>query len=115
MKKRLVIAAFAAGASLGLMMQPAAAKGDIAAGKEKSALCVACHAEDGSSPQPAFPRIGGQYASYLERALLDYKSGVRQNPIMTGIVAQLTEEDMANLAAYFASQKGPLGTVNYDD
>ena len=107
MKRSIMIAA---AASVMAFTQPALAKGDVAAGKEKSALCVACHAEDGNSPSPQFPRIGGQHASYLLQSLMDYKTGARKNPIMLGIVSQLTEEDMENLAAYFASQKGPLTT-----
>ena len=109
MMRSIVMAA--ATASIFLFGPAAHAAGDIAAGKEKSALCVACHAEDGNSPSTQFPIIAGQHASYLEQALLDYKNGKRNNPIMLGIVAQLSEEDMANLAAYFASQKGPLSTV----
>ena len=95
--------------------QSATAAGDIAAGKEKSALCVACHADDGNSPSAQFPRIGGQYASYLEHALNAYKNGERKNPIMLGIVSQLSKEDMANLAAFYASQKSPLRTPDLDD
>ena len=107
MKRSISIAL--AGTVLALA-QSATAAGDFAAGKEKSALCVACHAEDGNSPSAQFPIIAGQHASYLERALLDYKSGARKNPIMLGIVAQLSEDDIGNLAAYFSRQKGPLTT-----
>ncbi len=102
---------FTVAASLVAISQPCLAKGDIAAGKQKAALCIACHGEDGSSPAPQFPRIGGQYADYLKKSLEDYKSGARKNPIMLGIASQLSEEDMENLAAYFASQKGPLTTL----
>ena len=84
----------------------AAAAGDIAAGKEKSALCVSCHGADGNSTDPQFPRLAGQHANYLERALMDYRSGARKNPIMAGFAGGLKDEDIANLAAYFSSQTG---------
>ena len=89
----------------------AANAADIAAGKEKSAMCVACHGADGNSTDPQYPRLAGQHANYLERALLDYRSGDRKNPIMAGFVAGLTDEDIANLAAYFASQPGVVTPV----
>ena len=107
MKRSVLIAAAAAALTMG---QYAAAAGDAAAGEEKSAVCVACHGNDGNSPSAQFPRIGGQHASYLERALIDYKSGARQNAIMAGIVTQLSKQDMADLAAYYAKQAGPLHT-----
>ena len=80
--------------------------GDPAAGKEKSQVCQACHGTDGNSPAPNFPKLAGQYQDYLLRSLLDYKSGARKNPIMSGQVAALSEQDMKDLAAYYASQKG---------
>ena len=82
------------------------AGGSVAAGKEKSKTCVACHGEDGMSPNTQFPVIAGQYKDYLFNALTDYKSGQRKNPIMTGIVAALSEQDMHDLAAYYASLDG---------
>lgn len=84
---------------------------DIAAGKEKSATCVACHGADGNSTDPQYPRLAGQHASYLERALLDYRSGDRKNPIMAGFAAGLSDADIADLAAYFASQSGLITPV----
>jgi cytochrome c553 len=80
--------------------------GDPAAGKEKSQPCQACHGADGNSSTPTFPKLAGQYQNYLLRALMDYKSGARKNPIMSAQVAALSEQDMKDLAAYFASQKG---------
>ncbi len=82
------------------------AAGDIATGKTKSAVCASCHGPDGNSPQPNFPIIAGQYQDYIVRALKDYKSGERENAIMKGFVANLSEQDMKDLAAYFYSQKG---------
>lgn len=82
--------------------------GDPAAGKEKSAVCAACHGPDGNSPSPEFPRIGGQYEDYLYHALLAYKAGRRKNPIMAAQVENLSPADFGDLAAYFASQPGVL-------
>ncbi|WP_374337666.1 cytochrome c [Methyloversatilis sp.] len=84
--------------------------GDAAKGKEKSAACAACHGADGNSPAPAFPRIGGQHEDYLLQALQQYKKGSRKNAIMAAQVGALSNSDMADLAAYFASQAGPLVT-----
>ena len=82
------------------------ASGDIVAGKEKSTACAACHGVDGVSASPMFPTIAGQHADYMVHALKGYKSGQRNNPVMQGSVASLTDEDMVNLAVYFASQTG---------
>ncbi|MCB1734190.1 MAG: cytochrome c [Gammaproteobacteria bacterium] len=85
----------------------ALAVGDAAAGKTKSATCAGCHGADGNSAAGAgFPRLAGQYPDYLVQALKAYKSGERKNPIMSGFAAGLTDADINDLAAYFASQKG---------
>jgi cytochrome c553 len=91
------------------------AAGDIDAGKTKSAPCAVCHGADGNSPTTAFPILAGQYQDYLMRAMEDYQTGKRINPIMTGFAAPLTEQDRADLAAYFSSQKSSLYTVEYSD
>lgn len=96
-------------AALAVVLAAAAqAGGDPAAGKEKAAPCYACHGETGVSPQPIYPHIGGQYEDYLLHALQAYKSGERNNAIMTGMVAALSDQDMKDLAAYFASLDGVL-------
>jgi len=80
---------------------------DIEAGKKKAAeVCAACHGPDGNSPAPAFPKLAGQHASYLAKTLNEYKSGTRQDPVMAGMAAALSKEDIENVAAYFATQKG---------
>lgn len=84
----------------------AAHAGDVEAGKQKAQVCASCHGADGNSASGQFPRLAGQHADYLAKALADYKSGERNNPIMKGFVANLTEADMEDLAAYFAKQKG---------
>ena len=91
---------------------PAFAAGDAAAGKQKSQACAACHGADGNAPTgPDFPRLAGQHYDYLLKALRDYKSGARKNPIMGGQVGGLSTQDMADLAAYFSSQKGTLHVI----
>ncbi len=84
----------------------AIAGGDAAAGKEKSQACVACHGEAGMSAVTTFPNIAGQYEDYLYFSLQSYKSGSRNNAIMSGIVAALDEQDMKDLAAYYSSLNG---------
>jgi cytochrome c553 len=80
--------------------------GDALRGKEKAEVCAACHGADGNSPVPSFPRIGGQHQDYLLQALLDYKAGKRNNPIMAAQVENLSRGDLSDLAAWYASQKG---------
>jgi cytochrome c553 len=92
--------------ALALLGSGMAHAGDAARGKEKAAVCAACHGPDGNSPTPEFPRIGGQHEDYLMRSLLDYKNGTRKNPIMAAQVENLSKEDLADLAAWFASQSG---------
>ena len=88
------------------------AAGDAASGKQKSKTCEACHGPDGNSPiGPDFPRLAGQHYDYLLKSLRDYKSGARKNPIMGGQVGNLSSQDMADLAAFYASQKGSLHIV----
>lgn len=82
--------------------------GNAAAGKEKAAACASCHGENGISRDPSFPTLAGQYESYLIKALQDYKAGVRSNPLMNGFAAALSEDDMKDLASYYASQKRGL-------
>lgn len=79
---------------------------DIAAGKKiAESVCGACHGVDGVSTVPAQPNLGGQNVKYLYKQLSDFKSGARTNPIMTAQVANLSDQDLANVAGYFASQK----------
>jgi cytochrome c553 len=79
---------------------------DAGKGKEKAAqVCAACHGPDGNKPSaPDQPVLAGQYEDYLVRALSDYKNGRRNNPIMKGFAAQLSKQDIEDLAAWFSSQ-----------
>jgi cytochrome c553 len=94
----LALAALTAGA-------PAVAlEGDAAAGQTKAAVCAACHGVDGNSTDPQYPKIAGQHASYTADQLARFKSQQRMNPIMLGFSITLSEQDMADLGAYFATQ-----------
>ena len=83
--------------------------GSAEAGKAKAAACAACHGADGNGAASIYPRLAGQHADYLLIALKRYKSGERQNPMMSAMVAPLSEQDMENLAAYFSQLPGKLG------
>ena len=106
MMKSTLIALAVAGFGVALPAQAA----NIAAGKEKAtALCAACHGADGvTTIDPSYPVLAGQYPDFLARALGDYKSGARKNPIMMGLAATLTPEDIRNVSAYYASLPSPL-------
>jgi cytochrome c553 len=109
MKKNLAIfAAIAAFASFGSVH----AAGNAADGKAKSATCAACHGADGNSMVADNPKLAGQHADYLLKQLMEFKNSKRKNPIMSGQVAGLSEQDMADLAAYFASQSVKVGSAD---
>lgn len=78
---------------------------DVEAGKAKSAVCAACHGAAGVSAVPMYPNLAGQKEMYLSKQLKDFKSGVRKDPVMSGLAMPLSDEDVANLAAYYASLK----------
>lgn len=104
-KTGFAIALFGLAAAFGTA-QAAAPGGNAAQGKVKSAPCAACHGEDGNSKSGEFPRLAGQSSDYLFFALSQYKNKQRKNPIMSGFAATLKREDMADLAAFYGSQKG---------
>jgi cytochrome c553 len=80
---------------------------DIQLGQKKAQeICASCHGMDGNSPAPNFPKIGGQARTYIEKVLNDYKTGERKDPIMAGMAANLSKEDIENLALYYSSQSG---------
>ena len=84
----------------------AMAGGDPQAGKEKAKVCEACHGPTGMSVDPSYPNLAGQHESYLQKSLGDYRSGRRTNAIMAGFAANLSNQDIMDLAAWFASQEG---------
>ena len=96
--------------ALSVITSPAVAGGDPTVGKEKSTVCAGCHGADGNSANPQFPILAGQYPEYLIRALMDYKSGARNNPLMKGMATGLSPDDMRDLAAYYSSQPSALSS-----
>lgn len=111
MNKLLLIASVAALATLGNI---AFAAGDATAGKAKSASCGGCHGMDGNSMNPIWPKLAGQHPGYIAKQLAEFKSGARANATMAGMAAPLSEQDMADLAAYYSSQKGTIGSTPED-
>ena len=77
---------------------------DSEAGKTKSALCAGCHGVDGNSTNGVWPKLAGQHASYLEKQIHEFKDGTRADPVMMGMVAALSDTDIEDIAAYYASQ-----------
>jgi cytochrome c553 len=111
MNKWLITASIA----LALSVAGVQAAGNAEAGKTKSAACAACHGPDGNSPiNPVWPKLAGQHPGYIEKQLSDFKSGNRNDPTMSGMAAPLSEEDMADLAAYFSSQTKQGGAAAPD-
>jgi cytochrome c553 len=85
----------------------ASAAGDAEAGKTKSATCQACHGPDGNAGiDPQYPRLTGQYRDYIVKALHEYKTGERKNPIMAGFAGTLSDADIDDLAVYYSSLEG---------
>ena len=93
----------------------ARAPGDATRGKDLTAVCATCHGADGNSVVPANPKLAGQHATYLGNALRDYKSGRRGNAIMTAMVAALSEQDIEDVAAYYAAQPVLPPTAGVDE
>lgn len=86
--------------------------GDAAAGQGKAAACGACHGMDGNSTDAQYPKLAGQHESYIVRQLTHFKAGQRQNPIMMGMAAPLSEQDMHDLGAYFATKQSLPGVAD---
>ena len=93
-----------------------AVEGDAIAGKNKSAMCAACHSADGNSVVSIYPKLAGQNANYIEKQLHDFKKGLtsggtagRVDPVMGGMAMALSDQDIADLAAFFSEQKSTEG------
>lgn len=119
--QRTIIASLLAAALALACGTASAARGNAAAGKTKAAPCEACHGTDGNGIAPNYPALAGQYQDYLEQALHEYQSGEgnhpavgahRTNAIMNGMAAPLTDQDIADLAAYFSSLPGKLSDLH---
>lgn len=85
------------------------AEGDAAAGQGKVAICSACHNPDGNSMIPTFPKLAGQGKHYLYKQMQDIKKGDRPVPEMTGMLDALSDQDLKDISAWYASQKGSVG------
>lgn len=81
-----------------------AMEGSAEAGAAKAVTCAACHGADGNSPNPEWPSLAGQHASYIAKSLRDYKEGTRSDVLMTSQAQPLSEEDILDLAAWYSSQ-----------
>lgn len=100
MKKVLMVLAM-----LALFISVDSMAADAAAGKAKAAQCAACHGANGISPMGLYPNLAGQKEQYTVKQINDFRSGARKDPTMQAMVAALTDDDIANLAAYYASIK----------
>lgn len=108
MKRVLVVAFFAVTSLAAFAAEPPGPAAKPDAGKAApiaQQVCVACHGSDGNSALPVNPNLAGQHAQYTTKQLANFKSGDRKNPIMSAMAANLSPADMANLGAYFATQK----------
>ena len=84
-------------------------KPDLAKGQASAAVCAACHTNDGSRGSPAYPILQGQHPEYLVKQLTEFKAGKRANAIMQGMAAALSEDDMKNIAAFYAGKEAKPG------
>jgi len=127
MRKSLVVFSFCAAAMIAVLnhiafaadsaknpvpaddIRPTISQGDASAGKALSATCAACHGANGVSAIPINPSLAGQGAPYLFKQLSEFKSGARNNAIMAGMVANLSVDDMHNLAAFYSEMAAPQG------
>lgn len=92
------------------------AKPDLKKGEAISTqVCAACHAADGSRGSPANPILAGQHPEYLVKQLTEFKAGQRSNPVMKGFASALSEEDMRNVAAFYASKQAKPGFAKHKD
>ena len=86
----------------------ASPNGNAAAGKKKSGTCAACHGDGNKTLNDTYPKLAGQYPEYLSKAMHEYKSGKRKNAIMGAQAANLTDQDIADLSAYFGAQQAQI-------
>ncbi len=87
-----------------LFLSSSAMAGDVAAGKAKSAICASCHGADGVSLSPLWPNLAGQKEQYLVKQIKAFRDGTRTDPMMAPMVASLSDDDIANLAAFYSAQ-----------
>ncbi len=111
-KMRKALISVATWAALWMAAGPVLAAGNAEAGQAKAAVCAGCHMPDGNSVNPEWPKLAGQISSYLVRQLKAFKSGDRVNQVMEPFMKPLSDQDIEDLAAYFASQKVTPGTAD---
>lgn len=117
MARTLLLGALSLASSLTMAATPApAAKPDLAKGQALSTqVCAACHTADGARGAPANPIIAGQHPEYLVKQLQEFKAGKRNNPVMKGFATALSDEDMKNVAAFYASKSAKPGFAKDKD
>ncbi|MDX1706590.1 c-type cytochrome [Pseudidiomarina sp.] len=118
MKKVALFVALCIGLYTGLSAKASTVGGDVERGQELAGVCAACHGPNGNSPSDMYPKIAGQHAPYLLKQLLDYQRAAatngeegRANAIMQGQVSAYNEQELADLAAYFAAQDPEVGST----
>lgn len=112
--KRLLVLAAAVLPTVAVAQTPAPAAPNLERGKQiATTVCAACHGPDGNSPTPANPNLAGQHADYITQQLTHFKAGIRVNPIMQGMAAPLSEDDMRSVGLFYAQQK-PKGLTAKD-
>lgn len=109
-----LLALFFAGSALAAESKPAF-KPDATKGQALATSCLACHTADGSRGSPANPILQGQHPEYLVKQLREFKTGKRKNPVMLGMVATLSDEDMQHLAAFYGAAKSKPGFAKNKD
>jgi cytochrome c553 len=105
-----ILAAAPAACAIALTVAGGAAAGDAKAGRQKALQCQTCHGLDGMAKLPEAPNLAGQSEVYLIKALKDFRSGTRKNDMMSLVIANLKDADIADLAAYFAAIPVTVGT-----
>ena len=83
----------------------AQAKGDIISGTKKARSCQVCHGKGGRSTNPTYPILAGQHNAYIQKQLQAFRAGTRKDPIMNGMAAPLTDQDIEDIAAFFQSKR----------
>jgi len=114
MKKVTILCSLVLGWAQLAYSADASAAGDAGAGKNKSAACSACHGADGNSAAPTFPNMAGQGEKYLVKQMMDIRDGARPVPTMVGQLDGKSDQDLADIAAFYASQPGSGGQTNPD-
>jgi cytochrome c553 len=109
------LAVFTHAAMANTPVEAATAKPDVAKGQATAQVCSACHTADGSRGSPANPILAGQHYDYLVKQLTEFKAGKRKNAIMSGLAATLSEDDMKNVAAFYASKSAKPGFAKDKD